>query len=202
MKLYKIFSHIQNTLWYRSFLDPVISEIGSQGELLDIGTGSGKLLQVLIQKKGLNCIGVDTNKEMIEEAKLKLKNSNAQLLQTNPNESLPYRNNRFDYITICSVLFLLDKESIDFILNDAVRMLAKNGKIIVLTPTGNGGFWTLSKNYLSLKNLSIYLWFYATRNRAGPWTKNKYLNQYAVNLDMCYKSQIVMHGLAQLEVLK
>jgi len=35
--------------------------------------------------------------------------------------------------------------------------------------TGNGNFFKLIKNYFSHKNLIIYIWFYATKNRAGPW---------------------------------
>jgi len=174
MKFSKFFSNIQETTWYRSFLNPVINEIDRKGKLLDIGTGSGKLIQILSDEKNINCIGVDTNQEMLDEAKIKLKGTNTSLLKIEANTKLPFNDNNFSYVTICSVLFHLKKEDIDFILNDIQRILEKNGKIIVLTPTGKGSLFKLTKIYFSLKNLSIYVWFYATKNRAKLWTNNNY----------------------------
>jgi len=201
MKFSKFFSNIQETTWYRSFLNPVINEITTNGKLLDIGTGAGKLIQILSTEKEIKCIGVDTNSDMLIEAKKKLRNTNAELHKIKPNTKLPFNNNSFDYITICNVLFHLKKESIDYMIKDALRLLKKEGKIIILTPTGKGNLLTLSKNYFSIKNLSIYIWFYATRNRAGPWTKSKYLEQYSNLNSLHYTTKIVMNGLAQLEVI-
>ena len=202
MKFSKFFSSIQEAPWYRSFLNPVINEIGTEGKLLDIGTGSGKLIQILTNEKGIDCIGVDTNDEMLKEAKIKLKETNVNVLKIEPNKSLPFDNNSFDYITICSVLFHLNKEQIDFILQDGRRLLKKDGKIIILTPTGKGNIITLTKKFFSIKNYGINIWFYATRNRAKIWTNNNYLKHYANENKLNYKSQIVMSGLAQLEIIK
>ncbi len=201
MRFSKFFSKIQETTWYRSFLNPVINEITTKGTLLDIGTGTGKLIQIISTEKGIDCVGVDTNSEMLLEARKKLKNTIAKLFEVKANTNLPFEKNSFDYITICNVLFHLKNESIDYILNDAQRLLKNEGKIIVLTPTGNGNLMSLSKDFFSLKNLSIYIWFYATRNRAGPWTKNKYLEQYTIKNDLKYRREIVMSGFAQLEVI-
>lgn len=202
MKFSKFFSNIQEDPWYRSFLNPVISEINSKGKLLDIGTGSGKLIQIISKENGIDCVGVDTNSEMISEAKIKLKGTNIKVLKIEANKKLPFKDNNFDYITICSVLFHLNNEHIDSMLKDAKQLLKKDGKIIILTPTGNGNAISLSKHYLSLKNLSIYIWYHATRNRAKIWSTNKYLEQYATINNLQYSSQIVMSGFAQLEILK
>lgn len=202
MSFSKFFSNIQEANWYRSFLNPVINEIGTRGKLLDIGTGSGKLIQILSNESGISCIGVDTNVEMLKEAKIKLKESNVSLFKVEVDKKMPFENNSFNYITICSVLFHLKKESIDFMLKDAQRLLAKDGKIIILTPTGKGSISTLLKHYFSLRNLSIYIWFYTTRNRARAWANNKYLKQYAIENKWNYKSKIVMNGFTQLEILK
>jgi len=200
MKFSKFFSSVQETPWYRSFLNPVINEI-TNGKLLDIGTGTGKLIQILSTEKEIDCIGVDTNLDMLLEAQKKLKNTNVQLLQVSIHKKIPFEKNNFDYITICNVLFHLEKNSVDFILNDALRLLKNTGKIIILTPTGNGNILTLSKNYFSFKNLSIYIWFYATKSRAGPWIRNNYLEQYAIKHNLKYKKETVMNGFAQLEVI-
>jgi ubiquinone/menaquinone biosynthesis C-methylase UbiE len=200
MKFSKFFSNIQEASWYRAFLNPVINEI-NEGTLLDIGTGSGKLIQIVATEKNMQCIGVDTNTEMLEEAKIKLKNTNAKLVKIEANKELPFNNNSFNYITICSVLFHLKKEQIDFMLQDARRLLKENGKIIILTPTGNGNILSLTKNFFSIKNYSINIWFFATKKRAKLWNENNYLKQYANEQNLNYKSQTVMKGFAQLEIL-
>ena len=69
MKFSKFFSNLQEAPWYRSFLNPVINEICIKGKLLDIGTGSGKLIQILSTEIGMDCTGVDTNSKMLAEAK-------------------------------------------------------------------------------------------------------------------------------------
>lgn len=201
MKFSKFFSKIQETPWYRSFLNPVINEITTEGKLLDIGTGSGKLIQILSDEKIIHCIGVDTNQEMLNEAQKKLKGTNTSLLKIKANTKLPFNDNSFSYVTICSVLFHLKKEEIDFILNDIQRILEKNGKIIVLTPTGKGSFYKLTKKYFSLKNTSVYIWFYATQKRAKLWTNNNYLKKYAYINNLKYNSKTVMNGFSQLEII-
>jgi len=201
MKFSKFFSNIQEAPWYRTFLNPVMNEIGTEGKLLDIGTGSGKFIQILTNEKGIDCVGVDTNDEMLKEAKIKLKETNAKVFKIEPNKSLPFDNNSFDYITICNVLFHLTKEQIDFMLQDAKRLLKKEGKIIILTPTGKGNILTLTKNFFSIKNYGINIWFYATKKRAEIWNTENYLKQYSDKNNLKYTSQIVMNGFAQLEIL-
>jgi ubiquinone/menaquinone biosynthesis C-methylase UbiE len=202
MKFSKFFSRLQEAPWYRSFLKPVIKETGMEGRLLDIGTGSGKLIQILSTENGLDCAGVDTDSEMLAEAKIKLGNINAELVEITPNEKLPFENNSFDYITICSVLFHLNKQDMDNMLNDARRLLREEGKIIMLTPTGSGGILKLTKDFFSIKNRSIYIWYHATKKRARIWTKENFIAEYASKHKLSYKREVVMNGFAQLEIIK
>ncbi len=85
---------------------------------------------------------------------------------------------------------------------DAKRLLNDNGKIIVLTPTGKGNILKLSKNYYSVKNLSVFIWYSATKRRAKLWANNKYLKQYANKNNLKYKTETVMNGFAQIEILE
>jgi ubiquinone/menaquinone biosynthesis C-methylase UbiE len=202
MNFSKFFSGIQEAPWYRTFLNPVINEIGLGGKLLDIGTGSGKLIQILSTEKEVNCVGVDTNPEMLAEAKIKLKEINTELIEITPNSKLPFKNNSFDYITICSVLFHLKKIDIDNMLNNSLQLLKENGKIIVLTPTGKGGLIKLTEHYFSLKNKSVYVWYSATKSRARLWTSENYLAKYSSDRKLNYKRDIVMNGFAQLETFE
>lgn len=200
MKFSKFFSNIQETSWYRSFLNPVIDEIDA-GKLLDIGTGSGKLIQILSNEKGIDCVGVDTNADMIKEAKNKLKKTNIELIKIEANKKLPFKDDRFNYVTICNVLFHLSDENMDLMLKDSTRLLKENGKIIVLTPTGVGNIFTLTKHFFSLKNISIFIWFYATRSRAKIWSNANYLKEYTKKNNLQYTSKTVMNGFAQLEII-
>ena len=195
------FSYIQETPWYFQFLSPVVDEIDNHTKLLDIGTGSGKLLQLAVSEKNVNAIGIDTSESMLTEATKKLKNKNVELLKIEAADAYPFNDNSFDIITICNVLFNLNQNAIDHILNESVRLLKERGKIIVLTPTGKGNLFTLTKSYFSLKNLSIYIWFYATRNRAGPWTDKKQLLTFSKNHELNYKQKIILKGFAQVETL-
>jgi len=202
MKFSKFFSGLQEAPWYRSFLNPVINEIGTKGRLLDIGTGSGKLIQILATENGMDCIGVDTDKEMLAEAKMKLGNIKAELVEISPNDKLPFAINSFDYVTICSVLFHLKKPDVDNMLRDSLNLLNKDGKIIVLTPTGKGNIVKLTKHFFSFKNKGIYIWYRATKKRARQWTDENYLSEYATKHHLSYKREIVMKGFAQLEIIR
>lgn len=202
MKFSKFFSNLQEAPWYREFLNPVIETINTKGRVLDIGTGSGKLLQILASEKDMECVGVDVKKEMLEEAREKLVKLNVELITITPNEKLPFENNSFEYITICNVLFHLKKDDIDNMLSDSVNLLTNNGKIIILTPTGKENILKLTMKYFSIKNTGIYIWYRATKSRAEKWTNDNYLEEYASNNNLKYKREVVMNGFAQLEILE
>jgi len=202
MKFSKFFSGIQEAPWYRSFLNPVIKEINTKGKLLDIGTGSGKLIQILSIENDMDCTGVDTDTQMLAEAKKKLRNINTELIEIIPNAKLPFENNSFEYITICSVLFHLKKEDLDNMLKDSLQLLKKKGMIIILTPTGKGNILKLTKHFFSFKNRSVYIWYRATKNRARLWTDENYLKEYTVKHNLNYKREIVMNGFAQVEIIR
>lgn len=202
MNFSTFFSNIQESPWYREFLNPVINEIGLKGKLLDIGTGSGKMIQIISNEKGISCVGVDKNAAMLAEAKKKLTTVNTELIEIVPNEKLPFENNSFDYITICSVLFHLEKENMDLMLKDAQRLLKEKGKIIILTPTGKGNVLKLTKHFFSIKNLGIYIWYSATKNKANTWFKENYLNEYSSKNKLKYTSEIALKGFAQLEIIE
>ena len=202
MSFSKFFSTLQEAPWYRSFLNPVLEELGNDKKLLDIGTGSGKMIQILALENNMKCIGVDTSADMLAEAKSKLANTNAELIEIKPNEKLPFEDNSFDYITICSVLFHMKKEAIDKMLQDSLNLLKENGKIIIHTPTGNGNALKLTRHYFSLKNKGIYVWHRSTKKRARKWTSENYLAKYTTKNKLKYQNKVVMNGFARVEVIQ
>ena len=202
MKFSKFFSNLQEAPWYRQFLNPVIDEVKNNAAILDIGTGSGKMLEILYTEKNVQGVGTDTSSDMLEEAKEKLKNTGIKLHLTPPGEPLPFDQNSFDYITICSVLFHLKKEEIDDLLIDSLQLLKQGGEIIILTPTGYGNILKLTKHFFSFKNRGVYIWYKSTKKRARLWTDENYLAGYASKHNLSYKKEIVMNGFAQLEIIK
>ncbi len=195
------FSYVQETPWYRNFLELVIKNVNTNSTLLDIGTGSGKLIQILYYEKQVKSVGIDTNAKMLDEASKKLKHTNVQLLKSDVNQKFPLENDSFDTITICNVLFNLKNNDANFILTEASRVLRKNGTIIVLSPTGKGSFFKLTKKYFSLKNWSIYVWYYATKKRAKSWNETNFLLQYAQNNKFTYQKYHTLNGFALVEIL-
>ena len=202
MKFSKFFSNLQEAPWYRAFLNPVINEVSNTGKLLDIGTGSGKLMQILATEKSIECSGVDTDTAMLGEAKVKLNGIDAKLVEIEPNKPLPFEDKSFDYIAICSVLFHFKRDDVDSMLQNSLRLLKESGQIIILTPTGGGNMLKLSKHYFSIKNRGMYVWYRATKKRARIWTKENYLATYANKHKLSYTREVVMNGFAQLEIIK
>ena len=159
------------------------------------------MLEILFTEKNVSCVGTDTSQDMLDEAKGKLKDSNIQLLLTPAGESLPFEPNSFDFITVCSVFFHLKNEEIDKMLKEYTELLKVNGKIIILTPTGKGNLFKLTKHFFSLKNKTIYIWYRATKKRARLWTNENYLAKYVSKKNLKYKREFVMKGFAQLELI-
>ena len=201
MKFSKFFSNLQEAPWYREFLNPVMDKIDANTTLLDIGTGSGKMLEILSIEKNVKCTGTDTNQDMLNEAKGKLKNTDTELHLIEAGKSLPFEEKSFDYVTICSVLFHLKEEEIDKIVEDSLKVLKEKGKLIILTPTGKSNVLNLTAKYFSLKNTTIYVWYNATKKRARKWSNNLYLKQYSTKNNLDYQYKIVMNGFAQVEIL-
>ena len=201
MSFSKFFSNLQEAPWYRQFLNPVLDEIINDSNLLDIGTGSGKMLEILFNEKNVNGEGTDTNEGMLKEAEEKLKNTSVKLHLIPAEEALPFEKNSFDYVTICSVLFHMKEKDIDNMLMDSLKVLRENGKIIILTPTGKGNLIKLTRHFFSFKNKGIYVWYRATKKRAKLWSKNQYLKQFTSKNKLNYESRIVMNGFAKLEII-
>ena len=201
MKFSKFFSNLQEAPWYRQFLNPVMDEVENDSRLLDIGTGSAKMLEILFIEKNVSGVGTDTNSDMLTEAEEKLRNTKTELHLVPAGEELPFEKGSFDYVTICSVLFHMKEKEIDLMLMDSLQVLKDDGRILILTPTGKGNMIQLSRQFFSLKNKGIYVWYRATKKRAILWSKNQYVKQFVSKNKLKYESRIVMHGFALLEII-
>lgn len=70
-------------------------DITQYKKILDLGCGTGALCYVL-HELGLEVIGVDASSGMLKQARKKLGNTSVQLLEIDPAEALPFKDNSFD----------------------------------------------------------------------------------------------------------
>ncbi len=113
----------------------------SRGRILDVGTGSGKVLKFLKGKK----YGIDISKEMIKIAKTK---TDAHLIISDAH-NLPFKDESFDTITLAFVYRnLIDRKKF---LKEAHRVLKKDGILLILD------FSLPENNLLKLIYKNIYL---------------------------------------------
>ena len=85
MKYAKFFRYVQDSPWYKHFLDPIIEELSwlpDGAKILDIGTGPGKLLELGKVQSDLQWTGVDTDASMLAEAQ----NAYAATQRTAPSD--------------------------------------------------------------------------------------------------------------------
>ncbi len=201
MNFSKFFSNVQEAPWYQNFLTPVVDVVETRSSLLDIGTGPGKLIEKLFLEKQVKCVGTDTSEGMLEEARQKLSGIDCELIKVEAGQSLPFLENTFDYVSFCNVLFNLTKAQCNFLLGEANRVLKRDGKIIVLSPTGRGGYGKITNKYYSVKNFSMVIWYTATKSNALNWEQNQWLREYAKKQGLTYRSQTVFDGFAQLVII-
>ena len=195
--------------WYPEFLMPVVAAImASSGhkQILDIGTGPGTLPQMLIKRApDLYISGIDTSTVMIDEAKRGLTHQNVFFQHRKANTSLEFSNNRFDTITFCSVLFLMDDVAKVNLINEALRVLKPGGTLLILTPSGKksilSSFTEVWKYPFSLNNFTFIIWKIATTKRARLWRKQGWLSQFSIEKKMNYSVQTVFNNNAILETI-
>lgn len=195
--------------WYPEFLNPVVEVIISNSQnkrVLDIGTGPGKLPEMLIKKdKELQVTGIDVNRKMIEEATHRLKHENIIFQYHAHNTPLLFQDNSFDVITFCSVLFLVEDKIKTALMTEALRVLKPGGEIIILTPLGNKpiltSFIEVWQYPFSFYNFTFLIWKLATASKAKSWQTQKWLHQLSIKNKLSYKVSFTFNNNAILEIL-
>ncbi|MCK9413030.1 MAG: class I SAM-dependent methyltransferase [Prolixibacteraceae bacterium] len=204
-----IFSRATKSGWYPEFLNPVIDAITSndkQKEILDIGTGPGMLPLMLIKKdSSIQIVGIDIDSVMIDEARRRVAHKNVMFQHQKLNSSLEFADNQFDIVTFCSVLFLVGDSVKTNLMNEALRVLKPKGKIIILTPSGRksvlSSFIEVWRYRFSFNNLTFPIWKIATSSGGRKWQIQKWLEQYARENHLNYKSSLTFNNNASLETI-
>ncbi|MGA2477262.1 MAG: class I SAM-dependent methyltransferase [Spirochaetia bacterium] len=101
--------------------------------MLDIGCGTGALLQMIQEKrKDARLFGVDLSEQMIQVAKAKL--GEKADLRVSDSEKLPFSNEAFDLV-MCTFSFH-HYPNPGAVLLEVRRVLAPSGRLILADPTG------------------------------------------------------------------
>ncbi len=136
----RFFARVQDAPWYHEFLRPVVTtlaDLPAGALVVDVGTGPGQLLALLRQALAVECVGVDTDRAMLDEARRRPGLADVPLLQSTAGQALPLPLHSVDAICFCSVLYLLDTQEVMALLQQASQLLRPHGRIVILTPSGD-----------------------------------------------------------------
>ncbi len=107
------------------------------GRLLDIGTGTGRLLE-LLAPQATSATGVDRSPEMLRLARAKLTGDGGQYadLKQADMHHLPFEDGQFDTVTMQHVLHFADDPGA--VLREAARVLAPKGRLLLVDYEAHG----------------------------------------------------------------
>ena len=201
MNMAQFFYYVQNAPWYFHFLQPVLQilePLPENANVLDVGTGAGKLLELGKSQTSFNWEGADTDNEMLIEARRRPLLQNVPLHLLSPDK-LPFEKASFDAVTFCSVLFLIPNPLP--LLEETTRILRPNGRLVALTPTGEGQVTpeVISQIGAHPRNWTFFLWRQMTSGNGRAWIQKGTLTKFASQKNATYNRQIVFNGLAIVE---
>ena len=119
--------------WKKKFVDLIDLNFAKKNIILDLGCGTGDIIFQINNKSKLNsnylaCM-VDPNTEMMKYGIKKFKKKNILWLASY-GEKLPFKNNKFDLVTMS--FSLRNVENIKITLNEINRVLKKDGQFLCL----------------------------------------------------------------------
>ena len=138
---------------FQSFL----RDLPSNTLVLDLGTGTGVLLQFLLQNN-LEVIGIDFSKDMIRKANEKIGKNQGSLV-LGDIENLPFQNEAFDIVSAMTTLEFVN--NVEKLLQEIRRVLKSGGQFIlgVLTSLSSWSFDRKIRGIIS-KDIFSYAKFY------------------------------------------
>lgn len=96
---------------------------GSEGSILDIGCGTGRDSQALYEL-GYDLTGIDLSEKMLELARFKAPKADLHLMDF---RSLRFKDSTFDGIWANATMFLVQRNEIEEVLREAIRVLKQGG---------------------------------------------------------------------------
>lgn len=145
----------KNTYYYSKYpkiscksVSQKLSDISYQS-LLDVGCGTGYLIDLLSKEKTANYYGLDLSPEMLRVARNKL--SRSVVLTEGSADTLPYSDNSFDIVTCVQSFHHYPYP--DKAMAEAYRVL-KPGGLYILSDTGASGVLKWLENHIFLKTIN------------------------------------------------
>jgi ArsR family transcriptional regulator len=113
----------------RALLD--LMPLGEARELLDIGTGTGRMLEILAPRAE-HAVGVDTSREMLTIARVNLERAGLRNCSIRQGDmyQLPLQGASFDTVVIHQVLHYADRPA--EAIQEAARVLRPGGRLVVV----------------------------------------------------------------------
>ncbi len=104
---------------------------GAVGRVLDIGTGTGRMLE-LLGPRARRGVGIDLSREMLNVARANLERAGLDHCQVRLGDmyGLSAVGDRFDLVTIHQVLHYADQPGL--VIAEAARVLAPGGRLVVV----------------------------------------------------------------------
>lgn len=121
--------HIDEAVVEQALIDAIGDLSG--GRILDIGTGTGRILE-LLGKTAEEGVGVDMSREMLAVARARLQRADLSncLVRQADMYQLPYPAGMFDVVTLHQVLHYAERP--EATIAEAARVLAPNGRLVVV----------------------------------------------------------------------
>lgn len=104
---------------------------GTLGRVLDIGTGTGHVLEIL-GPRARRGVGIDLSREMLNVARANLEHAGLGHCQVRLGDmyGVSAAGDQFDLVTICQVLHYADQPGL--VIAEAARVLAPGGRLVVV----------------------------------------------------------------------
>jgi len=117
---------------YRHYFQKWIGEGARDLKLLDFGCGDGKYFHYFSKiVPSENIFGVEISKIRVDRCR---DNGWANVFHIEKLKPLPFPGGYFDFINFDNVIEHISQSDIDFYLSEFIRILRKNGKVIICTP--------------------------------------------------------------------
>lgn len=121
-----------------AFAQAVVNEMTQEpiGELLDVATGTGRMLSIL----GPHCTrgtGIDLSRKMVNVARARLQTQGLSHCTVRQDDmyQMRFAADSFDTVTIDQVLYLADQP--EAVVTEAARVLAPGGRLMIVAFTGD-----------------------------------------------------------------
>lgn len=196
----RFFAYVQSTAWYRQLLMSVVTalaELAPGSRALDIGTGPGRLLAMLVHLLTLDCVGVDADLAMLAEARRLPALAEVPLVHVPAGDALPFPRHCFDAVCFCSVLYLMQTGAVEALLEQAAQLLRPHGRIVILTPSGEGHLRMSDGG----PHWTFFLWRHLTSAMGAQWQAERVALSFAERQGMRYARHAVFSGMATVEII-